>query len=121
MGRGDLATAVFADVAVGGPSVIGPPAQARSQAATAFEIVSVYPNPARDAATIRVGLSAPGTYRVELVDVLGRRIFDATLREDAPGVRDLPVDLRGQGAGVYVLRVFQEGGAVVTRRVTVVR
>ena len=56
-----------------------------------------------------------------MLDVLGRRVFEATLREEAPVVRNLPVDLRGASAGLYVIRVFQEGGSVVTGRLTVVR
>ena len=120
-GRNDLATAVFESVAIGGPMQPGRPAAAGVQAAPTFGIESVFPNPTRGAVAVRIGLAARGTYRVEMIDVLGRRVFATALREDAPVVRTVPVDLGAFGAGIYVLRVFDEGGAVVSGRVTVVR
>ena len=120
-GRGDLATAVFSDVAVGG-RFSGRPAEAAAvQAAPEFAVESVFPNPTRGATTVRLGIAERGTYRVEILDMLGRRVFEATLQEDAPVVRTVPTDLSSQPAGVYALRVFAEGGRSVMTRLTVIR
>ncbi len=122
--RGDLARAVFTDLAVAGGAgslIEAPVLDGLRTEAPAFEIVSVAPNPTAGAATVRLGIARPGTYRAETFDVLGRRVALAETREDVPGVRALPLDLRGLAPGVYVLRVSEAGGPAVVRRLTVVR
>lgn len=74
--------------------------------------LTVAPNPASGAVTVR----ASGATRVEVVDVLGRRV--ATAAEGAPGV--WRVDVRGWAPGIYTVRA-DAGGAVQTARLTVVR
>lgn len=123
-GRGDLARAVFSGVAVAGGTaslIDAPLLNGLRTDPPPFEIVSVAPNPTRGAAVVRVGIARPGVVRAETFDVLGRRVAFAEAREDVPGVRALPLDLRGLAPGVYVLRVSEAGGASLVRRLTVVR
>lgn len=120
-GRGDLATAVFSNVLIGETASATRPGEAAFQTAPEFSIESVFPNPTRGLAAVRLGVAERGTYRVELLDMLGRRVFETTLVEDAPTVRTVPVDLSAQPAGIYALRVFAEGGRSVMTRLTVIR
>ncbi|MEM8559016.1 MAG: T9SS type A sorting domain-containing protein, partial [Bacteroidota bacterium] len=84
-----------------------------------FVIESVYPNPFRSATTLRVALDQPGRYRIEVFDLLGRRVFEQRLREESATVALLPVDLPTGAAGLYVVRVLHEPtGAAVHARVT---
>lgn len=79
--------------------------------------LSVGPNPARHAA--RVHLNAAGAARVEVFDLLGRRM--ATLH-DGPvsGTLALPLNVSGFSSGVYVVRA-SSGAAVQTARLVVQR
>jgi glucose/arabinose dehydrogenase len=78
----------------------------------------VGPNPTRDWALVR--FMAEGPARLTLHDVLGRRV--AVLYEGAwPWApRETTVDTSALAPGVYVLRL-EDGGAVTTRELTVVR
>ncbi|MDX1420248.1 MAG: T9SS type A sorting domain-containing protein, partial [Rubricoccaceae bacterium] len=82
--------------------------------------VSVWPNPVRGEATVRVTLPEPSEASVALFDVLGRRV--GVLHEGLLGAGDhaFGLDTRGLPAGVYVVRVGA-GGAVASRRATVLR
>lgn len=78
------------------------------------------PNPARGTAHLRVGLPAGGVARVELYDVLGRRVavvHDGVL---SPGWSDVPVGTDALAAGVYVVRLMA-GRDVRTRTLVVAR
>ena len=83
-----------------------------TRAATALVGASIYPNPARGIATVRVpaGL-VPAT--LTLLDALGRTVRTAT----APTSQDFPLDLTGLAPGVYALRVQVGEGQAVQRLV----
>lgn len=75
---------------------------------TAF---SAHPQPMRGAATVRFAARTDGPARLELFDLLGRRI--ATLH-DAPmrtgEALALPLDASGLAPGAYVLRLVDDAG-----------
>ncbi|MCA0267608.1 MAG: T9SS type A sorting domain-containing protein [Bacteroidetes bacterium] len=78
--------------------------------------LSVWPNPARDAATIRARTVPGETVRVEVFDLLGRRV--ATLHDGpASGALALPLDVSGLMPGVYVVRMMGGASAQTTRLV----
>ena len=78
--------------------------------------LSVWPNPARDAATIRARTVPGETVRVEVFDLLGRRV--ATLHDGpASGALALPFDVSGLMPGVYVVRMKGGASAQTTRLV----
>ena len=79
---------------------------------TPVAALTVAPNPASRLVTVH----APGATRVEVADVLGRRV--ATAAPTAPGVWS--VDVGGLAPGVYTVRA-EATGAVTTARLTVAR
>jgi hypothetical protein len=70
----------------------------------------VYPNPSSGSITVKHGL--PGKQRVMLLDQHG-----AVVRRMDPAVGTLTMD--GLRAGVYVLRLMDEAGGMVTRKIIV--
>ena len=81
----------------------------------------VVPNPARGHATVRVGLPEAAALVARVYDVRGRVVAVLADGAEAPaGWHDLNVPASRLAAGVYVVRVQTDGGAVM-RRFTVVR
>ena len=73
-----------------------------TRAAQAAAIATLHPNPAAEAATLTLAQPArPGT-TLRLTDALGRVVWSAPV---AAGESALPVPLRGQPAGLYLLRL----------------
>ncbi len=60
--------------------------------------LAVFPNPARDAATVRFSLDAPQRVTLAVFDVLGRRVLAADLGAQPSGRGDAPAR-RGKPAG----------------------
>lgn len=79
----------------------------------------VDPNPARGRAALVLDAQTPGTARVEVVDLLGRRVLTVE-RPLGAGRQSLALDVGGLAPGPYVVRV-EAGGEVGTARLTVVR
>lgn len=69
---------------------------------------------------VRVTLAHAGDARVEVFDLLGRRVVNVHDGPLGAGTHALPVDVRRLAPGVYVVRAHA-GGAVASRRVTVLR
>ncbi|HYE95499.1 MAG TPA: T9SS type A sorting domain-containing protein [Rubricoccaceae bacterium] len=84
---------------------------------TAFAIGAAYPNPFRDALTLEVGLPAPSVLRVEVFDVLGRRVHTAAVGARPAGRSEVRLDGSAWAPGVYVVRVTTADGWAATRRV----
>jgi hypothetical protein len=86
-----------------------------------LRLLGTYPNPARSRATVRFAVpeGAGEDVTLRLYDVLGRQV--RTVRAGAkPGRHTLRLETAGLSSGVYVLRLAA-GGAVKTRKLTVVR
>lgn len=82
--------------------------------------LSVYPNPARGAATVRF-TSESSQVRLEAYDLLGRRVATLFDEQVGPGAnRALPFDTQRLAPGMYILKL-EARGEVVTKRVVVVR
>ena len=90
----------------------------------AFAVDGAYPNPAVQAARVRVALPAAAAVELTLYDVLGREVA-RTQTEAAAGRLALPVDAAQLAPGMYVYRVrAEEATGTVhagTGRMTVVR
>ncbi|MDX1418556.1 MAG: PQQ-dependent sugar dehydrogenase [Rubricoccaceae bacterium] len=94
-----------------------PEAVAPRAAAAATPALHVGPNPVTDRATVRVTLEAPTPLRVEVLDVLGRRV---ALLADGPaeaGVHAVTWAAEAAPPGVYLVRMTA-GDTVRTQRVT---
>jgi PKD repeat protein len=89
--------------------------------AEAFAITTIFPNPLAHSGTVEVALPAGGMLRLELYDMLGRRVWQAESREEAGGRVRLPLALGPLPSGTYVLRAIAPDGGSDLRRLTVVR
>jgi len=83
----------------------------------AFQRYGNYPNPFNRSTTIRFDLPEPGEVRVEVLDVLGRKVWTgAPRRFDAGPGQVYTVDASRLASGVYVYRIVVETGSGVTTR-----
>jgi hypothetical protein len=80
----------------------------------------VRPNPTSGVAGLRFVLDAPGQARIDVFDVLGRRIALVHSEHLAVGSHSLPLDTGSWPAGVYMVRIAADD-AVVTTTFTVAR
>jgi hypothetical protein len=88
--------------------------------------LSVWPNPARGAATVTVMPLEPGEVTVTLYDMLGREVRVLASGRLSAGHHEVHLDGVGLPAGVYVVRAVIEeepgsGTRVLTRAVTLMR
>ncbi|OZC01801.1 hypothetical protein BSZ36_01635 [Rubricoccus marinus] len=90
------------------------------EASGALALDAPVPNPARGAATVRYALPAAGPVRLDVVDLLGRRVASLADGEVPAGPQVASFDVGGLAAGVYAVRL-QSGEAVRVVRLTVVR
>ena len=74
-------------------------------------VLSVYPNPTREYATVRFSTSEPERVTVALFDLLGRElaVVDDTYR--SYGTHRVRIDTASLAAGVYAVRVTSVSGA----------
>lgn len=92
-----------------------------SELAGAYALSAAYPNPFRDHTTFELTVREAQEVRVEVYDVLGRRV--QVLHEgslSAAATENLTLDASRLPSGVYVIRALGEH-FVATQRVTVVR
>ena len=80
-----------------------------------FRLDQNYPNPFNPATTIRYALAEAGPVRLDVFDVLGRRI--ATLAEgfQTPGPHEVVFDARHLPSGPYLYRLHTADGIVMRR------
>jgi hypothetical protein len=76
----------------------------------------VFPNPARERATLRLDLPTRESVRAEVYDVLGRRVWTGQAT-GGPGPMDLALPAGRLPSGVYGIQVRAGGRQVVTRMV----
>lgn len=79
-----------------------------------------YPNPFNPATTIRFGLPVEKDVRVDIFDILGRRV--ATLAQDTypSGTHEVIFDGTRYASGVYIIRLMA-GSSVETRKMTLIK
>ena len=83
--------------------------------------LSAYPNPANAGARIELSLPEITEVRIELFDVLGRRV--ATLHDGllTAGTQRLTLDTSALPAGAYLIRAIRPDGKTSVSRITVAR
>ncbi len=74
------------------------------------QLMAPWPNPAFDTARLEWVLTDPGSVKLELFDVLGRRVRNVATGFHQAGVHQASVDVTGLSAGLYVLRLDAPGG-----------
>jgi len=100
-----------------------PPAMPAQPAAS---LAAPWPSPARSSARIAFALARAGETRLELFDASGRRVRTLAAGALAGGRHEFAWDLRDDTrnsvhAGVYMVRLTQDGKSLGTTRVVVVR
>ncbi|MEO6038796.1 MAG: T9SS type A sorting domain-containing protein, partial [Saprospiraceae bacterium] len=85
---------------------------------TADVFAEVFPNPAKDKATLAVSFPQPQSLRLSLVDGAGRLLH--TWTADHVTEQNIPLDLEDLPAGAYQLRI-RAGKDLLVRKVTVLR
>ncbi|PEN08715.1 hypothetical protein CRI93_02855 [Longimonas halophila] len=86
---------------------------------TEAELLPTYPNPARSQATVRFAVPEQQPVRIQLYDMLGRRV-QTVVDTDAEGRTEQTIDVGGLASGTYFLRMQTESHTE-TQRITVVR
>ncbi len=84
------------------------------------ELLPTYPNPTRTQATVRYAVPERQAVRIELYDVLGRRV-QTVADGRAEGRTEHTMDVSNLASGTYFLRMQADGRTTETQRITVVR
>lgn len=85
-----------------------------------YAILSNYPNPFQDRTTIEIDLPKSQQVRIEIYDVLGRKMIEVHDGAMAAGRHRMPIDGANWPPGVYFARVDTPNG-VTTHRMILVR
>ena len=80
-----------------------------------MEGFSMYPNPAKDAATVQFVLSETGAVSIELLDVQGKRVQTVVDANLAPGHYVYRMDVSMLAAGAYALQVTLNNQAAISQ------
>lgn len=76
-----------------------------------------YPNPFRTATTIRFQVERPGAVRLQVYDLLGRRVATLVDGHHVAGVYTIEWSAASEAAGVYVYRLQVDGRAEMQKMV----
>ncbi len=83
--------------------------------------LEMFPNPAGEALSIRFTLETRASVRFELHTTLGGRVADIAAAEFGPGTHQQQLTLGGLVPGSYILTMVQNGVAVRSAQVNIVR
>ncbi len=86
-----------------------------------FDVVSNYPNPFNPATTINYTVSLPGTVRMSIYDVLGRKIDELVDSVHAPGSYAVTWNAGSHASGTYFARIEMYGNKVLNHKMTLLK
>jgi hypothetical protein len=72
--------------------------------------LNIFPNPTTGQATLTVAMERPADLTIEIVDMLGRRVWEK--QASNTGQLTEPLDLTALPAGMYLLRLSANGQTV---------
>ena len=78
----------------------------------------VFPQPAQDVVTVRYVATQPGPAQLDVIDLVGRRVFAQAVRT-VNGPNEYGISVTNWPAGLYAVSVHTEGGMTVNRRLLV--
>jgi len=107
-------------VDVDGTETLTDPVRVAIGAPEALELNGLFPNPSRSTVTLQYALPRASDVRVEVYDLLGRRVAAIEGAEKPAGRAEMQVDVRQLASGAYFVRLITNAG-VQTQRFTVVR
>ncbi|MDY4789246.1 MAG: Omp28-related outer membrane protein [Bacteroidales bacterium] len=82
--------------------------------------INVYPNPAKDNATIDITLSQNSVATIKVVDLMGRNVIDLGTKSMKAGQNTIELNTSNLNNGMYFVKVASENG-VVTKKITINR
>jgi hypothetical protein len=87
---------------------------------TEVTLQDVYPNPVRSEATFVYDLPESGTVRLEIFDLLGRKVATVANRRRSAGRHEATWSVGDVSSGVYLAR-FNAAGRSIVRKIVVVQ
>lgn len=75
-------------------------------------LVTVYPNPTTNNATIRIELTNSEQWQVRLMDIQGRLVYQSTQQPLHTGSNEIELPLSDKAAGIYIYSLVDDKGAV---------
>jgi hypothetical protein len=69
--------------------------------------ILVFPNPVRDMMNLYFYLTFSGEIRIEIIDLLGRKVFNNEFLPDSQGYQYISFDINNLASGYYVLQISQ--------------
>lgn len=94
--------------------VVNPCRIATDGSITAYEKMTVFPNPARDHVQVQFNGNADENYTIRMVDLTGRVVLSIE-RRSITGQNNEIIDLNGYSHGVYILELNRQQGSEKTR------
>lgn len=85
-----------------------------------FALMQNYPNPFNPVTVIEYQLPADGEVRLEVFDMVGRRVAVLIDELVQTGYHDVTFDASGMASGVYIYRL-QTAGQIFTKKLTVIK
>jgi hypothetical protein len=93
--------------------------EVRTEAPSQVRLKALYPNPARERATVQFAVPQAQDVSLKLYDTLGRHVR-TVLAGEKRGRHEMTVDVSDLSSGIYFLR-FSTEGTVKTKRLTVIQ
>jgi pullulanase/glycogen debranching enzyme len=93
--------------------------EVRTEAPSQVRLKALYPNPARERATVQFAVPQAQDVSLKLYDTLGRHVR-TVLAGEKQGRHEMRIDTSELSSGIYFLR-FSTEGTVKTKRLTVIQ
>ena len=88
---------------------------------TAFTLHQNFPNPFNPVTSIRYAIPTPSEVRLEIYDILGRRVATLVHEMKEPGSYDVKWDASGVSSGIYFYRMRATNSADPSQSFSLVR
>jgi hypothetical protein len=76
-------------------------------------IVTIYPNPVQDELNMRVSVIKRSQMKITLTDAEGKVVYKKSGNVE-PGINDIKINMRSITSQVYILRVTDSNGEIIT-------
>ncbi len=95
--------------------------EGKTELPTSFELLENYPNPFNPSTTIGFKLAADSHIRVNVFDVLGRKVATLTDQPYSRGTHQITWDASAMGSGQYIYRMEADGKLIGAKAMVLVK
>ncbi len=81
--------------------------------ASSFSLVSIYPNPALNSATIAFSVAEPGLMQIDLLDILGHMVRNIKEKVTGAGTFTADLDVHDLPTGTYYCKLSENGNVMM--------